>query len=575
MRVDLELLSGDKIGVRFPYDALFIGEIRQLGNRRWNRAKTRWEVHLAHLPDLIRIFNLTPAQIPGAITKEYKARWSGPAKVRAELDVLEGRLSGGAIPIGEIDDETSFFLPGHKFSPKYQAKQWDGKRHLFSAQSMKFPAGLWPRIRKVLERNKIEFEATEIVEAERESTAGGGCAASHTVNFSTPRTALRNYQAHATDSAMRAGRGIIQIATGGGKTLLAAHLIHRLGKKTLFFVHTRELLHQTAEVFGKELGVAIGRLGDGRIELADITVATVQTAGRVFGMRGTKRRAPDDDDESDIAERPTPLKERKDEIASAIANAGVVIFDECHHVPAETFYKIAFQTSGARFRFGLSATPWRDDGHDLLLEAALGEKICAVTCSDLIEAGFLVAPQITMERSPRLRFIGHRPSYPEIYQTAIVENQARNRVIAERARAWSAQGRSVLVLVAQIEHGRRLQELMPEAQFAYGNLETETRRQFIADLERKLHPILIATTLADEGLDIPSLDALILAGGGKSDTKAYQRIGRALRPSAQKTCAYVMDFFDNVPYLQEHSLARLGLYRLEPRWEILTKGFQG
>ena len=86
---------------------------------------------------------------------------------------------------------------------------------------------------------------------------------------------------------------------------------------------------------------------------------------------------------------------------------------------------------------------------------------------------------------------------------------------------------------------------------------------------------LIATTLADEGLDIPSLDCLILAGGGKSATRAYQRIGRALRPAPDKEEAAILDFFDRAPYLQEHSLERLRLYRHEPAFDVRTRGWTG
>jgi superfamily II DNA or RNA helicase len=149
-----------------------------------------------------------------------------------------------------------------------------------------------------------------------------------------------------------------------------------------------------------------------------------------------------------------------------------------------------------------------------------------------------------------------------------VENRARNRLIAIQAAKLAESGRSVLILVSQIAHGKLLQSLIPEAQFAHGGLDTETRRAYVSALERKLHPVLIATTLADEGLDIPSLDSVILAGGGKSATKAYQRIGRALRPSPGKDRALIFDYLDSPVYLDEHGEARLQLYRGEPEFEV-------
>jgi superfamily II DNA or RNA helicase len=155
---------------------------------------------------------------------------------------------------------------------------------------------------------------------------------------------------------------------------------------------------------------------------------------------------------------------------------------------------------------------------------------------------------------------------------AIVESRARNRAIAAQAGQWAAEGLSVLILVNQTAHGQELLELLPEAHFVHGGLESGVRRRCLEDLERKLRPILIATTLADEGLDVPSLDAVILAGGGKSATRTYQRIGRTLRPAPGKTHARVLDFFDDLPYLRQHSQARLNLYRQEPCFQIEAEG---
>lgn len=562
MRVDLELLGKDMLGVRFDYDAFLVARLKKLQKRKWKPAEKRWHVHLAHLREVIEIFHLEEKDVAAPIRTAFKKKWSGPRRLIVQLGTLHGKIEGIGAPVEEIDEEASFHVPGYKFSPKFQLKKWDGKRHLFDRNTMKFPAGLWPRVKAVLERSGSAYDLE--VEPATESRH---------VEFQTETTPLRDYQTSTVETAAEKGRGIIQIATGGGKTLVAAHLIRRLGKPTFFFVHTRELLYQTKQVFEKELGGPIGQLGDGIVDLANVTVATLQTSARAFGLT-VPRESSAEEDEGGAKEKSTPVASRKEEILAAVGEAGVVIFDECHHVPADTAYRVAFRTPGAANRFGLSATPWRDDRHDLLLEAALGEKICAITSSDLIERKYLVRPHIVMEQAPSPQFRGRRMPYADIYKAAIVENLARNRVIATRCREMVTQGLSILILVAQIQHGHALQELLPEAQFVYGSLEMDLRRRYIDELERKLHPVLIATTLADEGLDVPSLGGVILAGGGKSATKAYQRIGRALRPAPGKEKAWVLDFFDRVRYLDEHSLSRLDLYRAEPGFEIETRGFK-
>ncbi len=561
-KVDLELLRNDVIGVHFDYDRLFVDALRRLSNRRWNPRERRWEVHLSHLPELSRIFNLEASAVPSPIRDAYAARWGGSA-VRVELGPLKARLAGGRPPLEAIDEITSFAIPGRRYSPSFRSGRWDGRRHLLNRRRMEFPSGLWPRVRRLLDSQGIAWNVTETNPAISPPAA----------TFGPVRVALRSYQARAVEEALAAGRGILQIATGGGKTLLAAHLIRTLARPAFFFVHTRDLLHQSAEALQAELGVEVGRLGDGHVDLRPVTVATLQTAARALGIT-TPAAERDEAEETPPAERPTRIRERLEAIRQAIAAAAVVIFDECHHVPAETAYKVAFKTVGAAWRFGLSATPWRDDHADLLLEAALGDRLCRITCSDLIAEGYLVPPDIRMERSPAGEPIPRRCPYPEVYRRAIVENQSRNRAIAAHARRLAEQGRGVLILVAQVAHGRRLLESLPEARFAYGSLEMDRRRAYLRDLERKLHPLLIATTLADEGLDIPALEAVILAGGGKSATKAYQRVGRALRPAPGKSGAFILDFYDAAPFLEDHSRARLALYRAEPSFKIRTAGFE-
>jgi superfamily II DNA or RNA helicase len=567
----IELIAPETVAVSFAFDRGIVDAIKRLASRRWNPRSKRWEIHLAHLPDLIKLFNLNQADLPANLLEHYREGWAG-TDVRVELTPLRGRLDGGNLPLAELDAAASFFVPGYKFSPRFRSKQWDGRKHLFSMRSLTFPAGLWPRLRTILERHSLRLQIDgEETPARRRRKA---VADEHRLGARAPSTPLRDYQRKAFLQAMHAGRGVLQMPTGGGKTLLAAHLLHAVDRPAFFFVHTRDLLHQTIAVFERELGVEVGVLGDGRAELRPLTVATIQTAYRAVEdlppPRIPRKGKKTDDEEADPHEPPLKLDEAtRQQIIQALTAAHLVIFDECHHLPADSFYSIAMQAKAAVWRFGLSATPWRDDRQDLLLEAALGPAVSVTNFSDLIRLGYLVAPRIRLAapRPPRIAGPG-RLAYPDLYAHAIVENQDRNRAIATQARDWAAEGLSVLILVAQMAHGAALQELLPEAVFVHGALDSRFRRQALDDLERKLRPILIATTLADEGLDVPTLDAVILAGGGKSASRTYQRIGRALRPAEGKTEARILDFIDDLPYLREHSEARIELYRQEGCFQI-------
>lgn len=559
MVTNIELIKDETLGVTFAYDAKIVELIKLLRVRRWNPSKKRWEVHLSHLPELMRIFKLEENQIDPEIYKKWKAG-AEQKGLRVKLGPLRGKISGAGAPIDKIDAVTSFPVPGAKFSEKFKTGQWDGRKHLFDVRALTFPAGLWSKVEKQIKAAKVEYAV------EHEPTPPDRY---QPLSADPQKVALRPYQQTALASAIENPRGIIQMATGGGKTMLAAHILRRLDRPAMFFVHTLDLLYQAARVFERELGREIGILGDGQATLRPITVATIQTvANACSGTRLTRKPRAEEEEEEEREERPVHFDDAtRREVIDFLESVPVVIFDECHHVPAETFYKIAMRTVAARRRYGLSATPWRDDGADLMLEAALGPCLHETRASDLIDAGYLVRPLIQMLPAPIVA-VRRRGDYHDCYTAAIVENRERNRVIAARARAWAGEGRSVLILVAQVAHGLQLAELLPEARFAHGGLESELRRQYLGELEQKLRPILIATTLADEGLDVPTLDGLILAGGGKSQTRAFQRIGRVLRPAEGKTEARVLDFLDDAPWLRNHSQARLALYRQEPRFQI-------
>jgi superfamily II DNA or RNA helicase len=81
--------------------------------------------------------------------------------------------------------------------------------------------------------------------------------------------------------------------------------------------------------------------------------------------------------------------------------------------------------------------------------------------------------------------------------------------------------------------------------------------------------VLVATTLADEGLDLPPLRTLIIALGGKSRTRTLQRIGRLVRPYEGKKIAVAYELKEDYPYIADHLEARLSLYETEPHWRIV------
>jgi superfamily II DNA or RNA helicase len=266
----------------------------------------------------------------------------------------------------------------------------------------------------------------------------------------------------------------------------------------------------------------------------------------------------------------TDLKQTAADLADYVKSVPVVFFDECHHLPAETTYNLAMSMEGASWRFGLSATPHRSDRLDLLLEAALGPKVYAAGPSALIEKGYLVPARIEFLPVPPLIIRSGRAAYQEIFEQYVVRSARRNQLIADTARELAGSKSSVLILVSQVKHGELLRQLLPHVPLVQGADPAAKRAEIFHGLAEKRMPIVIATTLADEGLDVPSLDSVILASPGRSETRALQRVGRALRKAPGKKRALIYDFWDDAPYLKDHAKRRYDVFRAENGFEVVA-----
>lgn len=231
---------------------------------------------------------------------------------------------------------------------------------------------------------------------------------------------------------------------------------------------------------------------------------------------------------------------------------------------------------------GLSATPWRDDGMDILIEASCGHVCYSITASELIRLGWLVPPSIIVHNMPlpadSLLRNSDASEFHKLYADWVVNDDHRNNYLAAITNDHVAKGEVVIVLVKAVPHGKILEKLIPHSMYMHGKVSKKKRKEILADVRTGKTRVLIATSLADKGLDLPIASVVVLAGGGKSSTKALQRIGRVLRTTGGKnrldadyvgkTVAYVHDIVDQHSNLQRHYRERLRIYRTEPEFRI-------
>jgi superfamily II DNA or RNA helicase len=360
---------------------------------------------------------------------------------------------------------------------------------------------------------------------------------------------LRDYQQEAFEAALLQSRGIVYHATGAGKTVLMAKLLAELNLPSLIIVPSLNLLLQTSGDLIGFLGEEnVGTIGEGVFEPSKFTVATVQSIW-------------------------SKMKNNDEDTKKLFKSLHCLFIDEAHHINVagrnkiqNTYFQIA-QVCNTYYRFGLTATPGEEGELEReLLEGATGSVIHTISSSHLIRLGLLTRPVIEMYKiTPPMRISDYQAAYRE----NILKNAKRNAAVVRLANKYAKEGNSVLIIVNRVqEHGSVLKDLIPESVFMSGNTAGSDRKEIFEDFANKDIKVLISTVV-NEGVNIPSMDVIIMAGGGKSNKQTIQRVGRALRKSKGKHIARIIDFYDaDNGMLERHSKARMTTYKKEREFEI-------
>lgn len=468
-----------------------------------------------------------------------------------------------------IRQDMSFRPQGYTFSSSYnktftsdgsKKRMWDGwKRQCWKNKKRTyFPTGLYSIAIAQIRSANIPYR---VVDIRNKPVQDFDIELTHSL-------INRDYQIRVADDACQQQRGIIQAATGAGKTAISAMIMERLKVSPfLFFVTSIDLLTQARNELQKFLlyqgtNLEVGQIGGGEINIKDVNVITVQTAYRALGYKWDSKSKFDSDDGDDL----TPIEERAEDIKDLIRSAKGCICDEVQHWRATTCQLITRELKDCFYTYGMSATPYRDEGDDLMIQACFGKKVAEINATELIEKKWLMRPNIKMLHLKREK--SKYSQWQKIYKDVIVEDPYYNGAMANISNAFIEQDRLVLVLVQQINHGKYLESLIPGAKFLSGSSSKSEREDSIELLRNRDIRSIVSTSIFDEGIDIKPLDTLILAGQGKSKTRAMQRIGRTLRPFENKPNPTIVDPVLHQKYLKKHGAERLKMYETEPAFNI-------
>ncbi len=349
---------------------------------------------------------------------------------------------------------------------------------------------------------------------------------------------LKHFQQQASLAMLAKEFGILNAATGAGKTVIALYMIAQRRQPSVIVVHTKELASQWTDRISTFLNIhseQVGFIGGGKLTIGDqITVAMVQSLYKCA---------------DDVAEK-----------------TGFMVVDECHRCPSRTFTE-AVSAFDSKYMLGLSATPFRRDKLSKLIFWYLGDVHHEMDKNRLISKGHILKAEVVFRKTDFKPYYDPVSQYSKMLSELTADTQ-RNLLIATDVANEAKKSEGIcLVLSDRKAHCENLHALLKfkfnmAADFLTGDLSVSERQIVLDRLNNHEIKILVATgQLIGEGFDCKYLSTLFFATPIRFSGRVLQYLGRILRPAADKSRARVFDYVDvNVDVLTAAARARQKVY---------------
>ena len=391
------------------------------------------------------------------------------------------------------------------------------------------PRGCFDALRKLLHEHGIRLSVVDKLH--------NGTPCDHTFHGT-----LSEIQQQAVGELLKHDIGIFVAPPGSGKTVVGAALAAARHCSTLVLVHRKPLLDQWVAQLARFLDLptkAIGTIGSGKSKPNGILdVAMIQSMVR------------------------------NHEVSDLVAGYGQVIVDECHHLPAVSFERVLAEAK-ARYVLGLTATPYRRDGHQAIIHLQCGPTRFSLQSKQHAEDVTFARRLILRETGFTLPATDSKIKIQDLYARLSSDHQ-RNRIILEDIRQALVEGRSPILLTERKDHlaffAEQLRDTVLNMVVLHGGMGIKKNREVmeqlaaIPDGEERL--ILATGRYIGEGFDDARLDTLFLALPFSWKGMLVQYAGRLHRLHPGKEEVRVHDYLDNsVPMLVKMHEKRMRGFR--------------
>lgn len=507
-----------------------------------------------------------------------------------------------------VAKELSYTMSGFDRSTLGKKQGWDGKKSFFSFKTQTFPAGF---ARAVVAKLTKEGHRVNWVTRPLPEPRGPARPIVDTFGYSDERY---HYQLETADKLVRFGRMVANVATGGGKSRIARICYKRIARNTLFLTTRGVLMYQMRDNFEELLGEKVGVVGDGHwtptsgfnvgmvqtlagnlevktldneveraVELEEDALARkieaykrkltrakkspieVMTLVKAHREELLKARISDEELVERIKKSIEKHNKRREETLKFLRSVEFLILEEAHEAGSNEYYNVCMACKNAYYRLALTGTAFKraDEESNMRLMAVSGPVGITVSEKKLIDLGVLATPYFEYIKLPKADKLFKSTSWARAYELGVTGSEYRNRKIIEKCEMMKQYGLTSMVLVLRKEHGKSLKLMMKKrglrVSFIDGDASQAERKAALQKLAVNDIDVLIGTTILDVGVDVPSVGAIILGGGGKAEIALRQRIGRGLRakkPPMPNVC-FVFDFHDRYnDHLTKHGAAR-------------------